>query len=196
MATDLMPLADGQTDDEAFESEALPCFDDVYRFALSLTRKVADAEDVVQETYLRAYRSWHTFQRGSDARRWLFTICHHAFNRTHERGRHQVELADGDIDHGHVARDEHLLARIDLAPALSHALDCLHEPYRSVVILVLVQDQSYEAAAAILGVPMGTVRSRLSRGRRLLQDMLATYGCDAGLRHRVMVGARGPRERD
>jgi RNA polymerase sigma-70 factor, ECF subfamily len=177
--------------DQSFEREALPWLDDVYRFALSLTRNEADADDVVQETYLRAYRSWHTFERGSDARRWLFTICRNAFLRTRERARHQVELEDGDVEalasnieatDGSRASgaDERMLARLDLGPALSKALDRLPEPFRSAVELVDVEDQSYEAASDILGVPIGTVRSRLFRGRRLLQNMLATYAHDAG----------------
>jgi RNA polymerase sigma-70 factor (ECF subfamily) len=175
--------------DRSFEQEALPWLDDVYRFALSLTRNEADADDVVQETYLRAYRSWHTFERGSDARRWLFTICRNAFLRTRERARHQVELEDGDVEavahnvsqsDGAVTGDERLLTRLDLAPALSGALERLQEPFRSAVMLVDVEDQSYEAASSILGVPIGTVRSRLFRGRRLLQSMLANYARDAG----------------
>ncbi len=175
--------------DISFEREALPWLDDVYRFALSLTRNEADADDVVQETYLRAYRSWHTFERGSDARRWLFTICRNAFLRTRERARHQVELEEGDVEVAAalgpeplISRDgtERLLSRLDLAPALSSAIDQLQEPFRSAVVLVDVEDQSYEAASEILGVPIGTVRSRLFRGRRLLQQKLATYARDAG----------------
>ena len=71
--------------DAAFEREALPWLDDVYRFALSLTRDDADADDVVQETYLRAYRSWHTFIPGTECRRWLFTICRNTFYRRRRR---------------------------------------------------------------------------------------------------------------
>jgi|SRR5579863_167631 RNA polymerase sigma-70 factor (ECF subfamily) len=176
--------------DSSFEREALPWLDDVYRFALSLTRNEADADDIVQETYLRAYRSWHTFERGSDARRWLFTICRNAFLRTRERARHQVELEDGDVEAiasevaehaGTSSGDERLLTRLDLGPALSDALARLAEPFRSAVTLVDVEDQSYEAAAEILGVPIGTVRSRLFRGRRLLQQMLTEYARDAGI---------------
>lgn len=176
--------------DLSFEREALPWLDDVYRFALSLTRNEADADDIVQETYLRAYRSWHTFERGSDARRWLFTICRNAFLRTRERARHQVELEDGDVEAvaSQVAEnssaqgdDDRLLARLDLGPALSNALGRLAEPFRSTVTLVDVEDQSYEAASEILGVPIGTVRSRLFRGRRLLQQMLTDYARDAGI---------------
>ncbi len=175
--------------DLSFEREALPWLDDVYRFALSLTRNEADADDIVQETFLRAYRSWHTFEQGSDARRWLFTICRNAFLRTRERARHQVELDDGDVetaashlsDTSTARGDERLLARLDLGPALSNALSRLSEPFRSAVTLVDVEDQSYEAASEILGVPIGTVRSRLFRGRRLLQAMLTDYARDAGI---------------
>jgi len=176
--------------DLSFEREALPWFDDVYRFALSLTRNEADAEDTVQETYLRAYRSWHTFQQGSDARRWLFTICRNAFLRVRERARHQVELEDGDVEavasqveesRGNRPLDDQLLARLDLGPALTRAMSQLAEPFRSVVTLVDVEDQSYESASEVLGVPIGTVRSRLFRGRRLLQQTLAEYARDAGI---------------
>src|SRR3954463_8760898 len=91
------PATDTQRDID-FEREALPWIDDVYRFALSLTRDDADADDVVQETYLRAYRSWHTFQPGSDARRWLFTITRNVFLRSPERKPRHVDLEDGDLE--------------------------------------------------------------------------------------------------
>ena len=129
-------------------------------------------------------------ERGSDARRWLFTICRNAFLRTRERARHQVELEDGDVEAvasqvaentGSASGDDRLLTRLDLGPALSQALGRLAEPFRSAVTLVDVEDQSYDAAAEILGVPIGTVRSRLFRGRRLLQQMLTEYARDAGL---------------
>ena len=186
--TKLTPEA-GADRDAAFARDALPWMDDVYRFALSLTRNEADADDLVQETYLRAYRSWHTFQPGSDARRWLFTICRNAFLRSREKTRHEVELPDGEeetlaavMQHAQGTRDgtNELLAKIDLAPALKTALDELQEPFRSAVILVDVEDQSYDAASEILGVPIGTVRSRLFRGRRILQEKLYQYARDAG----------------
>lgn len=175
--------------DASFQREALPWLDDVYRFALSLTRDATDAEDITQETFLRAYRSWHTFQRGSDCRRWLFTICRNAFLRAREKHRLEVEIDDGDTEavasvrlHQQMIDDgtDRLLARIDLAPALKDALATLDEPFRSAVILVDVEDQSYEAASEILGVPIGTVRSRLFRGRRQLQEQLKAYAADAG----------------
>lgn len=178
-----------QRRDADFERVALPWMNDVYRFAYSLTRNESDAQDLVQETYLRAFRSWHTFQPGSDARRWLFTICRNAFLRSREKLRHEVDLEDGDTEslamatrHREMLVDgtDRALSQIDLRPALTAALEQLQEPFRSAVILVDVEDQSYDAAAEILGVPIGTVRSRLFRGRRQLQDRLAVYAKDAG----------------
>ncbi|HEX6790826.1 MAG TPA: sigma-70 family RNA polymerase sigma factor, partial [Candidatus Krumholzibacteria bacterium] len=80
-------LDGGTSKDESFARDAIPWMDDVYRFALSLTRDPADAQDIVQETYLRAYRSWHTFEPDSDCRRWLFTICRNAFLRSRQHTR-------------------------------------------------------------------------------------------------------------
>lgn len=184
---DSVPLANAR--DVEFAREALPYMDDVYRFAHSLTRNAADADDLMQETYLRAFRSWHTFQPGSDARRWLFTICRNAFLRAREKLRHEVDVEDSDMEtmaavmhQGEMRKDgsDQLLSRVDLAPALTKALDELAEPFRSAVILVDVEDQSYDAASEVLGVPVGTVRSRLFRGRRQLQEKLRVYAHDAG----------------
>jgi RNA polymerase sigma-70 factor (ECF subfamily) len=175
--------------DDAFEREALPWIDDVYRFALSLTRDESDADDVVQDTFLRAYRSWHTYMPGSDCRRWLFTICRNVFLRSRERARPTVELDATDVDataagavYSTAVHEgfEDIFSRLDLAPAISDALDRVPEPFRSALIIVDVEDQSYESAAEVLGVPIGTVRSRLFRGRRLMQEQLLTYAIDAG----------------
>lgn len=192
---DLVPqVADrrdgGSSKDESFTRDALPWMEDVYRFAHSLTHETADAQDIVQETYLRAFRSWHTFEPGSDCRRWLFTICRNAFLRSRQRTRLEVEVTDADADaiagareHGAMIADgtDRLLATLDLGPALDRAVAGLDAPFRAAVILVDVEDQSYEAAAQILGVPIGTVRSRLFRARRQLQQQLREYARDAGL---------------
>jgi RNA polymerase sigma-70 factor (ECF subfamily) len=175
-----------------FEREAIPWIDDVYRFALSLTRDESDADDVVQDTFLRAFRSWHTYLPGSDCRRWLFTICRNVFLRSRERARPMVELESGELDLALVgggslydgsARDnvESIFSRLDLAPAIAAALANVPEPFRSTLVIVDMEDQSYEAAAETLRVPIGTVRSRLFRGRRLMQEQLMTYARDAGL---------------
>ncbi len=189
---------DERSKNESFARDALPWMDDVYRFALSLTRDPADAQDIVQETYLRAYRSWHTFDPNSDCRRWLFTICRNAFLRSRQQTRLEVDVNDADAEAIAAAREhramiedgtDRLLASVDLGPALDRALAGLDEPFRSAVQLVDVEDQSYEAAAEILGVPIGTVRSRLFRGRRQMQRTLGVHARDAGLR--PDVGGKG-----
>lgn len=171
----------------AFEREALPWIADVHRFALSLTRDESDADDVVQDTFLRAYRSWHTYLPGSDCRRWLFTICRNVFLRSRERYRPTVDLEASEIDSTVTGllsvsseRADDVLMRLDLAPAIADALEKVPEPFRSTLVIVDLEDQSYESAAETLGVPIGTVRSRLFRGRRLMQEQLMTYAIDAG----------------
>jgi RNA polymerase sigma-70 factor (ECF subfamily) len=179
--------------DETFEVEALPWVDDVHRFALSLTRNAADADDILQDTFLRAYKSWHTYLPGSDCRRWLFTICRNAFLRSRERQSQSEEMAGLDWEREALAasvntafqdaaRDalDDLFTRLDLGQAIERALASVPEPFQSTLRLVDVQDQSYETAAEVLGVPIGTVRSRLFRGRRLMQDRLLVHARDAG----------------
>ena len=175
---------------EAFETEALRWKEDVYRFALSMTRDEADADDVLQDTYLRAFRSWRTFMPGSDCRRWLFTICRNVFVRSRERAKQWIALDANEMeaaiaeasllgawDEGRA--DDH--ATVDITPAILQAIARVPEPFRSAVMIVDVDDQSYEVAAERLGVPIGTVRSRLFRGRRLLQAELRCYALDLGV---------------
>lgn len=199
MMTDTPPASDAHAD---FSALALTALDDVYRFARSLTRDEADAEDVVQETYLRAFRSWHTFQVGTDVRRWLFTIARNVFLRSREKGRREVTLDDDGAEivdavqavEGWVMRGLNpILDRADLGPAIREALSEIPEAYRDAVVLVDLEDQAYEDAAAVLGVPVGTVRSRLFRGRKLLQEKLAVHAEDAGF---VKGGAGKPGGRD
>lgn len=168
----------------------MPWLEDVYRFALSLTRDEADADDVMQDTFLRAYKSWHTYLPGSDCRRWLFTICRNVFLRSRERERPTVELESSELDAlaaGSISSEamtdgyELIFARVDLAPAIADALEKVPQPFRSTLTLVDIEDQSYEAAAEILGVPIGTVRSRLFRGRRIMQEQLLDFARDVGL---------------
>jgi RNA polymerase sigma-70 factor (ECF subfamily) len=188
-----------QQQDAEFEREALPWMDDVYRFARSMTHDEADADDLVQETYLRAYRAWHTFEKGSDCRRWLFTICRNVFLRTREREARQVDTGGDDavLETLAAVREVSSLAggnadaifsRLDLVPAIRHALDDLPEVFRSAVVLVDVEGQSYDEAAVVLGVPIGTVRSRLFRGRRILQRSLLQFAKDAGIGGAAMKG--------
>lgn len=191
MMADALPVPGAKPDAHAaFSALALTVLDDVYRFARSLTRDEADAEDVVQETYLRAFRSWQTFQPGTDVRKWLFTIARNAFLRSREKGQREVALDDDGSEAVDAAQAleawvvrglDPILDRADLGPAILEALRELPPPYRDAVTLVDLEDQSYESAAEVLGIPVGTVRSRLFRGRKLLQERLAAHARDAGL---------------
>jgi RNA polymerase sigma-70 factor (ECF subfamily) len=175
---------------EAFETEALRWKQDVYRFALSMTRDEADADDVLQDTYLRAFRSWRTFAAGSDCRRWLFTICRNVFVRSRERSKQCVTLdtsemeaaiAEASLVGSWDAAAAENFATVDVTPAIHRAVDRVPEPFRSAVMIVDLDDQSYEVAAERLGIPIGTVRSRLFRGRRLLQEALRCHALDLGV---------------
>jgi RNA polymerase sigma-70 factor (ECF subfamily) len=174
-----------------FERVALPHLGAVARFALSLARDAADADDLVQETFLRAFRGWHTYLAGSDARRWLFTICRNAFIRLQQRQARFVESDEGDLDalpavaeHARAMSDGRLaaLATLDVRPAILAAVDALPEPHHSILVLVDLEEHSYEEAAAVLEIPVGTVRSRLFRARRMVQASLLAHAEDAGLR--------------
>jgi RNA polymerase sigma-70 factor (ECF subfamily) len=175
---------------EEFETLTLPHLKAVARFALSLTRDATAADDLVQETYLRALRGWNTFLPGSDARRWLFTICRNCFVRLHHQRRAVVDSDDGDLDampavmsHVRAVHDGlgNLFEQIDVRPAIERAINELPEPHHTVLVLVDLQGCSYDEAAAILHVPLGTIRSRLFRARRLIQDALFAYAVDMGL---------------
>ena len=176
---------------DAFERLTMPYLPDIARFARSLTRDAARADDLVQETYLKALRGWHTFLEGSDPKRWLFAICHNTFLRTVRRESLYVDAPDDDpeldslataVAHSQAQRSgvAEIAERMDLRPAIDRALAALPEHFRGAVVLVDVEGQTYEEAALVLGVVVGTVRSRLFRGRRLLQEMLFEYARDAG----------------
>lgn len=176
---------------EMFERLTLPHLVDVARFARSLTRDPSRADDLVQDTYLQALRGWHTFRDGSDPKRWLMTICHHTFLRSlHREARYSgPALDDPELDSMRTAQAHWeaersgvaaLAERVDLSEAIDGALGELPVQFRAAVVLVDVEGESYEEAAVVLEVPIGTVRSRLFRGRRLLQSLLLDYARDAG----------------
>ena len=191
--TSLSNLSDlDRPKDEQFEKEALPFIDDVYRFALALTGSAQDAEDAAQETFLRAYKSWHTYTPGSECRRWLFTICKNVVrNRPVPIATVELDACDAEaetlaavLQHSALLR-EHADFSVDrqiILAAIDQAVAELPEPFRTAVLLVDIEDNPYHVAAEILGVPIGTIRSRLFRGRRLLQDMLLHHARDVGLR--------------
>jgi RNA polymerase sigma-70 factor, ECF subfamily len=172
-----------------FEADALRWLPDVMRFALSLTRDRGEAEDLVQDTYLAARQYWHQFTSGSDARAWLFTIARHRHYRVGQRAERQVavddagleSLASAAVEHGRLAASTEELERGELRDAIRRAMHALPPVFREVAVLVDWHDQTYETVAEILGVPIGTVRSRLFRARRLLQEALRAHARDSGL---------------
>ena len=164
--------------DAAFVDEALSHIDSLYGTALRLTRRAQDAEDLVQDTYLKAFRASHQFERGTNLKAWLFTILHNTFRnvRRHD-GRNPVEVDSEAVDR---AADqaasgqtpEQRMARNTLDPDLRAALEEVPEAFRQAVWLRDVEELSYAEIAEALSVPIGTVMSRISRGRRALYEAL------------------------
>jgi RNA polymerase sigma-70 factor (ECF subfamily) len=178
----------------SFEAEALPHLDAVYRFALRLTGAPDPAQDLAQDTFLRAYRAWDQYTPGTNCKSWLFTICRNLFVRQWERGqRHEEIVAENVIHDASGAEpvgpvwssvetvdpegeffgsfvDEEILRSIDLLP----------EEYRMAVVLSDVEGLTYDEIADLLDVPVGTVKSRLFRGRRRLQKALYDYAVENG----------------
>lgn len=174
----------------AFATQALPLLDDVSRFAQSLTHDSTSAEDLTQETYLRGYRGWRTFESGTDVKSWLFAICRNTHYRIGQREQRQVSVDDADLEAlaaGALYASAHqqglntVWTGSDLRGALRAAIDALDPPRREVVQLVDVEGRSYDDVASLLGIPIGTVRSRLFRARRVLQEQLLAHAQDLGL---------------
>ncbi|MDX1674719.1 MAG: sigma-70 family RNA polymerase sigma factor [Longimicrobiales bacterium] len=181
---------------ETFEREALPHLEAVYRFALRLTGSPGAAEDLVQETFLRAYRAWDQYTLGTNAKSWLFTICRNAFLRGRERDTRRDELVtraartESDAD-DRVYESPIFTGRADYDPEgdffrglvddeILEAIDALPDEFREAVVLSDLQGMSYQEVSEILDVPLGTVKSRLFRGRKMLQKALYEYAVESG----------------
>jgi RNA polymerase sigma-70 factor (ECF subfamily) len=180
----------------SFEEEALPHLDAVYRFALRLTGATADAEDLVQETFLRAYRSWDQYTPGTSAKSWLFTICRNTFLRQRERERRHDEVVERAVREGDgpsvpggelplfmpaaQSDPEGELFREMIDESILNAIERLPPDFRDAVVLSDLEGLSYAEIASVLDIPVGTVKSRLFRGRRLLQQELYSYAIEEG----------------
>ena len=169
----------GAGEDRAFADEALSYIDALYGTALRLTRRPQDAEDLVQETYLKAFRASAQFQRGTNLKAWLFTILHNSFrNMRRHDVRNPVDVNSETVElaadqRGDEQTPEQLLSRATLDSDLQAALDGLPDAFRQAVWLRDVEEFSYAEIARIVDVPIGTVMSRISRGRRMLFERLA-----------------------
>ena len=171
--------------DAEFTQAALSHIDSLYGTALRLTRRASDAEDLVQDTYLKAFRSAHQFEPGTNLKAWLFTILHNTFRnlRRHD-GRNPVDVDSEAVEKAASAgpadeSPEQILSRRTLDVDLQAALDALPEAFRQAVWLRDVEELSYAEMAKVLDVPMGTVMSRISRGRRALSEGLRTQRAKA-----------------
>ena len=180
----------GASAEDAFRAEALRWLPNVARYARLLTRNQADADDLAQETYLRAYQSWATFRAGTDCRKWLFTICRNLYLSDRRRANRVVGMDDPEAEVGRIselywsaveAGIDDLFDRMDVGPALDRGLQAMPPEYREVLVLVDIESYAYADAAKTLGVPVGTVRSRLFRARRLLQEVMLECARDMGL---------------
>jgi RNA polymerase sigma-70 factor, ECF subfamily len=188
------PKPDGPPRSTAFADEALPHMESVYRYALRLARGRADqADDLVQDTFLQAFRAWDTFSPGTNCRAWLFTICRNGFLRGEERRGRRPEVTGSDIDadveamaatavFSEVAaadpEQEFFASFVD--EQVVAAVDALPDPFQEIVVLSDIEGLSYPELAEVLGVPTGTVKSRLFRGRRMLQQSLYEYALEMG----------------
>jgi RNA polymerase sigma-70 factor, ECF subfamily len=159
-----------------FEAQALPWMDTLYRFAVRLLCSAdEDATDLVQETYLRAYRSFYQFEQGTNCKSWLFQIMYSIFVNQYRRKQREPEtIAFHDLEKkfSSFASGPDFQSQGD---DVEGALKRLPEEFRTVILLVDVEEFSYEEAASAMNCPVGTVRSRLFRARKLLYISLAEY---------------------
>jgi RNA polymerase sigma-70 factor, ECF subfamily len=173
-----------------FEATALPLMPALHSAALRLTRDPQLAADLVQDTCLRAYRAFDQFTPGTNCRAWLFTILYSVFNtgfRKTQRELTGMQMAEFEVDYENWLGGSDALpapvqdAAVDpMDPQVQRALDALPEAFRSAVMLVDIGELSYEEAATAMGCAVGTVRSRLSRARRVLFAALLPYARETG----------------
>ncbi|HOJ04459.1 MAG TPA: sigma-70 family RNA polymerase sigma factor [Bacteroidota bacterium] len=177
-----------------FEREALPHMDALYNFALRLTTDADEADDLLQETYLKAYRFFDKFEQGTNCKAWLFRIMKNSFINMYRRSSKEPDKVDyNDVEEFyHSIRaestdpndlEQKIFSNI-LDDDVSSALESLPEEFRTVVILCDIEGFTYEEIADFVECPIGTVRSRLHRGRKMLRAKLLDYAMDRGYEDR------------
>lgn len=177
---------------ELFEREVLPHLDSIYSMALRLARNPEDANDLLQDTVLRAYRFFHQFTPGTNSRAWVLTILFNNFRNGYRKGgREQVSQSEAEfterLEAESLAADQTLSDPEELAfanvmaPEVTAALDSIPDEFRAALLLVDMQELSYHEVSAVLAVPVGTVKSRVSRGRSLLREALFNFARSKGI---------------
>ncbi len=176
---------DTRTKHEEFDREAIPHMDILYNYALRMTANPDDANDLVQETYLKAYRFWDKYEKGTNIRAWLFRIMKNSYINRYRKETKEPETVDyNDIQNFYntiryeSSDSNDLQEKICgglLEDDVARAIESLPEDFRTVVILCDIEGLSYEEIADFVDCPIGTVRSRLHRGRKMLRDKLLSY---------------------
>ena len=194
---------------EEFEEAALPHFDALFNLALNLTRNRKDAEDLVQEAFLRAYRFFDSYRTGTNIKAWLFRILRNTFINRYRAARARPDEVDfGKIESSYETLVDQTFLQDHQAPSpedivmdgvldeeVGEAMAALPEEYRTVVVMALLEDLSYKDIAGALSIPLGTVMSRLHRGRKMLQISLVDFARRKGIlrpAHRVDTGDEEP----
>lgn len=178
--------------DALFQREFVPHMDTLYNFGFHLTYNEVDAQDLVQETLLKAYRFIHSYQEGTNAKAWLFRILKNAFiNEYRKRARQPDPIDYEEVVHYQDREDASYSGYVDLRQEIFQglmgdevtiALNHLPVDFRTVVLLCDIEGFTYEEIASIMDVPIGTVRSRLHRARNMLKEELKTYAASQGFK--------------
>lgn len=178
--------------DTRFTAEALPHMDTLYRGAVYLTKKEAEADDLVQDTFLKAYKNFEKFEEGTNCKAWLYRIMTNTFLNSKRRSNRIDSFVDGSSpgDYEAYTKDPGALSRMDpeasflhrtLSPVVKEALASLPPDFRAAVVLSDLQEFSYKEVAEILGCPSGTVMSRIYRGRKMLKRKLVQHAVESQL---------------
>lgn len=185
MAGDSQPIADSWPSDnsaaERFEKEAMPHLNDIFRTATRILGDRARAEDVAQEVYLQAWKSFNRFESGTNCRAWLFKILFHCVNHHRRKWFRFPQLKETEE-----FLEANLTAPVPIPDQLTDqdilaALDRIPADFRAVILMVDVEEFAYKDAAEILSIPIGTIMSRLSRGRKLLREQLSEVAQSYGI---------------